>query len=69
MRRQDGRGTLYYTLEYTVKGPAFFRHNLSVYASSRNLLYTLNGQAAEERWQDKKLVQQFQQAAASFNIL
>ena len=67
--RRDERGILYYTLEYTVKGPAFFRHNLSVYASSRGLLYTLNGQAAQERWEDQRLVQQFEQAAKSFHIM
>ncbi|KAK9836401.1 hypothetical protein WJX84_007515 [Apatococcus fuscideae] len=67
--RQDEGGTLYYTLEYTVKGPSFFRHNLSVYASRGGQLYTLNAQAAEERWQDTQLVKQFRRAASSFHIL
>ena len=31
--RHDDTGQLYYNLEYTVKSPQFFRHNLSVYAA------------------------------------
>ncbi len=31
--RRDESGELYYTLEYTVQSPNFFRHNLSVYAA------------------------------------
>ena len=31
--RYDGTGQLYYNLEYTVKAPQFFRHNISVYAA------------------------------------
>ena len=31
--RRDEAGTLYYTLEFTVQSPSFFRHNLSVYAA------------------------------------
>ena len=30
--RSDDQQTLYYTLEYTVKGQQLFRHNVSVYA-------------------------------------
>lgn len=30
--RQDENGELYYTCEFTVQSPNFFRHNLSVYA-------------------------------------
>ena len=26
-------GELYYSLEYTVRSPAFFRHNISIYAT------------------------------------
>ena len=31
--RYDDTGQLYYNLEYTVKSPDFFRHNISVYAA------------------------------------
>ena len=31
--RHDDTGQLYYDLEYTVKSPQFFRHNVSVYAA------------------------------------
>lgn len=31
--RYDGTGQLYYNLEYTVRSPQFFRHNISVYAA------------------------------------
>lgn len=30
--RRDENGELYYTCEFTVQSPKFFRHNLSVYA-------------------------------------
>ena len=30
--RQDENGEVYYTCEFTVQSPKFFRHNLSVYA-------------------------------------
>jgi hypothetical protein len=32
LRRRDESGNLYYTMEFTVSAPSFFRHNLSVYA-------------------------------------
>lgn len=31
--RRDENGTLYYYLEFTVKSPTLFRHNVSVYAA------------------------------------
>ena len=31
--RTDESGQLYYVLEYTVKRPQFFRHNVSSYAA------------------------------------
>lgn len=38
-RTRDGEdGQLYYEMEYTVRGPTFFRHNLAVYASRNDLL-------------------------------
>ncbi|GLI62450.1 hypothetical protein VaNZ11_005080 [Volvox africanus] len=43
---------LYYTLEYTVRGPRFYRHNVSVYAIRNDLLYTFNAQCPEGRWQE-----------------
>lgn len=38
-RNREGEdGQLYYEMEYTVRGPSFFRHNLAVYASRNDLL-------------------------------
>jgi len=31
--RVDGQQTMYYVLEYTVRGPQLFRHNVSIYAA------------------------------------
>ena len=39
--RRDEAGTLYYALEFTVKSPSFFRHNLSVYAARRACIWPL----------------------------
>ena len=47
MRRRDG-DTLYYTLEFTVRSPSFFRHNLSVYAA-RCVSRITDGIVKEER--------------------
>jgi PsbP len=33
LHRRDDNGTLYYYLEFTVRSPALFRHNVSVYAA------------------------------------
>eukprot|EP00887_Chlorella_sp_A99_P007368 scaffold2.g7368.t1 len=44
-RREGGR--LYYEVEFTVRGPAFYRHNLFAYAARGGLLYTLNFQVPE----------------------
>ncbi|KXZ54314.1 hypothetical protein GPECTOR_5g399 [Gonium pectorale] len=46
----SGAPQLYYTLEYTVRGPRFHRHNVSVYTSRSDLLYTFNAQCPEPRW-------------------
>ena len=43
----------YYSLEYTVRregAGGFFRHNQSVFAARRGVLYTLNVQCSEEQW-------------------
>ncbi|GLC42035.1 Thylakoid-anchored PsbP-like protein [Pleodorina starrii] len=58
---------LYYTLEYTVRGPRFFRHNVSVYTARNDLLYTFNAQCPEARWEDDALA--LQASAASFKLL
>ncbi|CAL5226947.1 g9831 [Coccomyxa viridis] len=65
--RLDESGELYYTCEFTVQSPKFFRHNLSVYAVRNGLLYTLNGQCREERWEQLK--DDMEVSARSFHIL
>lgn len=47
-RKEDN--VSYYTIEFVVKGPSFFRHNVSVYAAYQDLLYTLNAQTPESSW-------------------
>lgn len=65
--RYDGTGQLYYNLEYTVKAPQFFRHNISVYAARDGLLYTFNSQCAEDKWEAEKA--KLAVAAQSFSLL
>ncbi|KAA6421967.1 MAG: photosystem II reaction center family [Trebouxia sp. A1-2] len=65
--RHDDTGQLYYNLEYTVKSPQFFRHNLSVYAARDGLLYTLNAQCPEDKWTTEK--DKLTVAAKSFALL
>lgn len=57
---------LYYTLEFTVQGPSFFRHNLAVYAGYNDSLYSLNAQSAEKDWQ--QIRKQFEVVASSFEL-
>ncbi|EFJ42626.1 hypothetical protein VOLCADRAFT_97286 [Volvox carteri f. nagariensis] len=57
----------YYTLEYTVRGPRFFRHNVSVYTSRNDLLYTFNAQCPEARWTEDAVP--LLASAASFKLL
>eukprot|EP00897_Mesotaenium_endlicherianum_P001881 jgi/Mesen1/1720/ME000138S00582 len=57
---------VYYTVEYSVKGPTFYRHNLSVYAAVEDQLYTLNAQTPESSWEDVK--DSFQTMADSFQV-
>ncbi|GFR47691.1 hypothetical protein Agub_g9440 [Astrephomene gubernaculifera] len=67
-QEQEGQqGQLYYTLEYTVQGPRFFRHNLSVYTTRKDMLYTFNAQCPEARWQEDAAV--LRASAASFRLL
>ncbi len=40
--RRDENGTLYYYLEFTVKSPTLFRHNVSVYAARCAPLSTIH---------------------------
>ncbi|KAL3686876.1 hypothetical protein R1sor_013185 [Riccia sorocarpa] len=65
-QRYDG-STLYYTLEFTVKGPKFFRHNLSVYSTKNDLVFTLNAQTAETKW--PQVQEQFVEIVNSFKLL
>ncbi|BBN11557.1 photosystem II oxygen-evolving enhancer protein 2 [Marchantia polymorpha subsp. ruderalis] len=65
-QRSDG-SNLYYTLEFTVKGPTFFRHNLSVYSTSNNLLFSLNAQSPEKEW--SRVQNDFIEIANSFKLL
>ncbi|CAM6105064.1 unnamed protein product [Calypogeia fissa] len=58
---------LYYYLEYSVKGPTFFRHNLSVYTTSSGMLYSLNAQTPESDWVSVK--SDFGEIANSFKLL
>lgn len=65
--RHDATGQLYYNLEYTVKSPDFFRHNISVYAARDGLLYTFNSQCPEDRWLSERV--NLSTAANSFRLL
>ncbi|KAG0560680.1 hypothetical protein M758_9G004400 [Ceratodon purpureus] len=64
--RRDERGVVYYTLEYSVQGPAFFRHNVAVYAVSAGELFTLNAQAPQSLW--STVQDQFRVISGSFRI-
>ena len=59
--------TSYYLAEYTVRGPRFFRHNISAYCSRDGYLFTFNGQCPAEQWDmyGSKLTA----AAESFRLL
>ena len=43
-------------MEYTVKGPSFFRHNISKYAAAADTLYTYNAVCPEDRWDTLKVL-------------
>lgn len=65
--RLDVDGNLYYSLEYTVKTEAWFRHNVSIYASRENRLYSLNAQCPEEKWAvDGKILEN---SASTFKLV
>lgn len=66
--RRDDAGVTYYTLEYTVRGPSFYRHNVAVYAvSSSAELYTLSAQSPETMWSDVR--NQFKIISDSFRLV
>jgi photosystem II oxygen-evolving enhancer protein 2 len=65
--RRDDTGVVYYTLEYTVQGPLFFRHNVAVYAVNNGELYSLNAQTSETAW--PSVQEQFRNIANSFRLL
>ncbi|KAG0625780.1 hypothetical protein M758_2G080400, partial [Ceratodon purpureus] len=63
--RQDD--VLYYSMEYRVRGPKFFRHNVDVLAvSDAGELYTLTAQAPESLWSSVEA--QFRVITASFRL-
>lgn len=68
-RREDASGgVVYYTIEYTVQGPSFFRHNVAVYAvSSAGELFTLTAQAPQSLWSTVEA--QFRVITRSFRLL
>eukprot|EP00271_Cylindrocystis_brebissonii_P006473 TRINITY_DN19263_c0_g1_i1.p1 TRINITY_DN19263_c0_g1~~TRINITY_DN19263_c0_g1_i1.p1 ORF type:complete len:428 (-),score=52.03 TRINITY_DN19263_c0_g1_i1:198-1481(-) len=51
---RERAGVLYYTAEYTVQGSSFFRHNLSVYATMDDILFSFNAQSPESGWETAK---------------
>ena len=53
---RDEDGVLYYTMEYTVKGPSFFRHNISKYAAASDTLYTYNAVCPDDKWDALKVM-------------
>lgn len=66
--RRDASGVLYYTMEYTVEGPSFFRHNVAVYAvSNAGELYTCSAQAPQSLWPTVEA--QFRVISLSFRLL
>lgn len=66
-RAPGGGGPLYYTVEYSVRGPGFERHNVAVYAAANDLLYSLSAQAAESAY-TAGLAADFRAIADSFVI-
>ena len=65
--RRDGQGQLYYTADFTVKSPLFYRHNVSVSARRTGVLYTFNSQCPETRWEQERA--NLQSAAESFRVV
>lgn len=65
--KRSANGVVYYTLEYTVQGPSFSRHNVAVYATNAGEFFSLNAQTAEVSW--SKVQDQFRVIADSFKLL
>ncbi|CAK9271917.1 unnamed protein product [Sphagnum jensenii] len=65
--RRDDMGVVFYTLEFTVEGPAFSRHNVAVYATSSGELFSLNAQSPKALWPNVQ--NQFREMANSFRLL
>lgn len=65
--RRDAAGVRYYAAEFTVRGAAFFRHNLAVYAARDDTLFTFNAVAPEDRWGEAS--GRLAAAAASFRLI
>ena len=62
----DASGQDYYELEYRVRkeSAGWRRHNLSVLSTRSDVLYTLNAQCSESRWQEYEGL--YRRSAASF---
>lgn len=56
----------YYTLEYTVRTNEWYRHNVSVYATQNDQLYSINVMCPESDWERRK--EQLRTTAASFRV-
>ncbi|GAQ82276.1 psbP family protein [Klebsormidium nitens] len=56
----------YYTLEYTVRTSEWYRHNVSVYATQNDQLYSINVMCPEAEWERRK--EQLRTTAASFRV-
>eukprot|EP00197_Chlamydomonas_leiostraca_P003089 CAMPEP_0202869636 /NCGR_PEP_ID=MMETSP1391-20130828/12561_1 /ASSEMBLY_ACC=CAM_ASM_000867 /TAXON_ID=1034604 /ORGANISM="Chlamydomonas leiostraca, Strain SAG 11-49" /LENGTH=320 /DNA_ID=CAMNT_0049549973 /DNA_START=13 /DNA_END=975 /DNA_ORIENTATION=- len=64
--RAGADGQLYYTFEYTIKGPKFYRHNVSVVTGRSDQLFTFNAQVPEVSWErDARMLRA---AADSFQL-
>jgi photosystem II oxygen-evolving enhancer protein 2 len=56
----------YYTLEYTVRTTEWYRHNVSVYATQDNQLYSINVMCPENLWAERR--DQLRTTASSFRL-
>ncbi|EFJ05837.1 hypothetical protein SELMODRAFT_4187, partial [Selaginella moellendorffii] len=63
--RRDEKA-VYYTLDYCVEAPTFFRHNVAVYTSLKGKLFSLNVQTPQAQWSHQR--EEFIQIANSFKV-
>ncbi|XP_002993089.2 psbP domain-containing protein 7, chloroplastic [Selaginella moellendorffii] len=64
--RRDEKA-VYYTLDYCVEAPTFFRHNVAVYTSLKGKLFSLNVQTPQAQWSHQR--EEFIQIANSFKVI